>query len=161
MNRHSERPDTPPAQSQPVLWWQLINEMEAYSAATDMGLAGMWGDVHTGDYIAARTRFDEVKANHPAPTPTINRYRLTVMTVHGRDRTDLGHVLTLDAVMTTIRSHAESLAVEHGSWRGEFDGLHYDNGDECLTLTVSFYDGVRIHYTAVLDPLPQVTTPRP
>lgn len=51
-----------PARSQPVLWWQLINEMEAYTAATGWGLAATWGHMHSGDYAAARHSLDELKA---------------------------------------------------------------------------------------------------
>lgn len=51
----------PPYPSQPVLWWHLINDMEAFSAVTGWGLASIWGLVHQGDYAKARTAFDTLR----------------------------------------------------------------------------------------------------
>lgn len=51
-----------PHPSPPVLWWVLINEMEAFTAATGWGLASIWSLVHRSDYEKARARFDELRA---------------------------------------------------------------------------------------------------
>lgn len=51
----------PPAKSQPVLWWLLINEVEAFSDRYRMGLANVWTYIHRGDYISARDTFAGIK----------------------------------------------------------------------------------------------------
>lgn len=52
-----------PYPSQPVLWWALINEMEAFTAVTGWGLASIWGFVHRGDYTQARAQFDQLRSS--------------------------------------------------------------------------------------------------
>lgn len=47
-----------PYPSQPVLWHQLITEMEVVSRSTGWGLARIWGYVHREDYTRARASFD-------------------------------------------------------------------------------------------------------
>lgn len=67
----SDRPYRDPVQSQPVLWWQLINELEAFTAATGWGLAGVWGHVHAEDYPSARAQFDQTAADYRSATTGI------------------------------------------------------------------------------------------
>lgn len=47
--------------SQPVRWWRLINELEAFRTRTGYGLAGVWGYVHRGAYDDAVTLFAEIR----------------------------------------------------------------------------------------------------
>lgn len=50
------------AQSQPVLWWRLIQDAEAYRARTGKGLAALWGQIHREEYQAARAHMDDLLA---------------------------------------------------------------------------------------------------
>jgi hypothetical protein len=47
-------------ESQPVLWWKLINEAEELRARTGWGLASVWGHIHREDYEKARRTLDEL-----------------------------------------------------------------------------------------------------
>ena len=58
-----------PHPSQPVLWHQLITEMEAFTKATGWGLAGTWGLIHRGDYAQARAQFDEARQSATGARP--------------------------------------------------------------------------------------------
>jgi hypothetical protein len=58
------RKTRPPAQSMPVKWWQLINELEEFRTRTGWGLAIVWHYVHTEQYEKARERFAEIQKLH-------------------------------------------------------------------------------------------------
>lgn len=52
--------------SQPVLWWELINQAEALRARTGRGLAPVWHWIHRGDYPRARAALDQELAMEQA-----------------------------------------------------------------------------------------------
>ncbi|WP_460357163.1 hypothetical protein [Mycobacterium sp. ZZG] len=49
-------------QSQPVLWWVLINQAEWITAQTGWGLANTWYWIHKGDYLRARENLNNTRA---------------------------------------------------------------------------------------------------
>jgi hypothetical protein len=49
--------------SQPVKWYELVSEMEEFRQRSGWSLAETWGHLHRGDYEAARSSFDQVKAH--------------------------------------------------------------------------------------------------
>ncbi|WP_156660674.1 hypothetical protein [Mycobacterium sp. 852002-10029_SCH5224772] len=59
MNTDKDR-TTMPYPSQPVLWWQLINEAEAVRSRYNLGLASVWMWIHRNNYKRARAALDEV-----------------------------------------------------------------------------------------------------
>lgn len=61
-------PSTPRVRSWPVLWWELINETNALAAEHNLGLANVWGLIHTCDYTGARELLDTIRAA-VEPTP--------------------------------------------------------------------------------------------
>lgn len=52
------------ADSDAVLWYELILEMEAFRYETGFGVANTWGFVHDGNYAEARRNFDAVVADY-------------------------------------------------------------------------------------------------
>lgn len=71
---HRQIPDDMYA-SQPVLWYRLIRDVEAFRLTTGWGLAGTWGFVHRGEYDLARRSFDGVLEmwgdNYPPGDPDV------------------------------------------------------------------------------------------
>lgn len=55
-------PQTPLARSWPVLWWELINEVDALAAEHHLGLANVWELIHKCDYTGARELLDIIRA---------------------------------------------------------------------------------------------------
>lgn len=47
-----------PIKSQPVLWWELIEEVEDLRRRTGWSFGVVWGHIHSEDYKAARARLD-------------------------------------------------------------------------------------------------------
>lgn len=45
-----------------VLWHLLMNEADEFTARTGMGLAGLWAEIHRGDYRTARAHMDRLLA---------------------------------------------------------------------------------------------------
>lgn len=58
----------PQVRSQPVLWWELINQAEAIRARHGLGLASVWKWIHRGDYERARAELDRVTRTVPSDT---------------------------------------------------------------------------------------------
>lgn len=59
-------PQTLPRLSWPVLWHQLLGEMETLSGEHNLALENVWDLVHRNDYYGARELFDTIRdAVHP------------------------------------------------------------------------------------------------
>jgi hypothetical protein len=48
----------------PILWLNLMNDMDAFKAVTGWGLALTWGLVRAGRYDEARADFERTKARY-------------------------------------------------------------------------------------------------
>lgn len=52
----------PVVQSQPVLWWKLINEVHEFNKVSHLGMGALWGLIHRGEYESARAELDGIKS---------------------------------------------------------------------------------------------------
>ncbi|WP_146228001.1 hypothetical protein [Micromonospora sp. S4605] len=61
-------------QCDPVKWYALIKEMEAFREKTGMGLSRTWAYVNRGQYEEARRDFDRVLQEHGMRFVTLADY---------------------------------------------------------------------------------------
>jgi hypothetical protein len=60
-----------PVKSWPILWHELIVEIEIFSAAHHMPLDNVWALVHANDYFGAVELFEQIRdAEHHYVGPT-------------------------------------------------------------------------------------------